>query len=150
MSQLKNAIKRILFLLVLALTTVSPLMAQKVLHYHGKLTVRPESPFVQNDVTVDVSADRSTGSATITLHRVRFSRMMPVRLTIQIPHVAMSSVSGGSQLYGHDIVPLKNGSPYAQRMVKHLYGSIKDGRLRLSLIIGTAPIRFEGVLGKAD
>lgn len=141
---MKEILKPLMVLIIMIVASVSPSMAQRVEHFRGRLTVRPESPYVMRDVAVDVSWDKSGNTALVTLHHVKFSRMMPVRLTIQVPQVKVTPIAGGFQLSGDNIVPLKGGSPYPQRMVRRLQGTVKGSKLSLHLTIGTAPIHYEG------
>lgn len=141
---MKDLTRQLTLLMLVIVAFIPPAIAQRVEHFHGKLTVRPESPYVMTNVAVDVAWDKSGNTAIVTLQRVKFSRMMPVRLTIQVPHVKVSPNAGGWQLSGSDIIPFKGGSPYPQRMVKRLQGTIKGNKLNLQLTIGTAPIHYEG------
>ena len=56
---MKEILKPLMVLLIMIVASVSPSMAQRVEHFRGRLTVRPESPYMMRDVAVDVSWDKS-------------------------------------------------------------------------------------------
>lgn len=112
--------------------------------YLGVLTVRPESPYQMKNIEVTIAPNKTSNTANITLHHVKFSPMMPVRLTIVIPNVTMTAIEGGVQFSGNEIVPLKGGKPYASRKITHLSGKRIGSRISLSMTIGSAPVRYQG------
>lgn len=118
----------------------------KGLIFTGTMVVRPESPFVIENMQVTVDEANSHGETTIHLHKVKFSKMMPVRLNIDIPHVKVTRNGSIQSFQGNDIVPQKGGKPYHSRIVKNLTGTLDRNRLKLALTIGDAPIRYDGLL----
>jgi len=105
--------------------------------YVGTLHVG-ESLTLEN-VRVEV-LENNSNQVTLRLHRVKFSRWMPVRLDIDIPNVQEKN---GVLSLQHTI-PLMDGKPYEKKHAKNLHGRVSTSALSFSLILGQSEVKFEG------
>lgn len=113
-------------------------------NYYGELTVRPDRPFKMEKVRVQVDGNVDKGSVTVKIYKVRFSKMMPVRLDITIPGVKVVKNGNGYSLSGNGIVPSNGNKAYPSRMVRNLKGSMTGDQLYLEMTMGEAPLRYKG------
>ena len=76
----------------------------------------------------------------LTLYRVKFARMMPVRVDVLIPHLTRSN----HHVKGDNIIPLVNGKQYPKRIVTNLHGSVDDKSLHVRCLLGGKEMQYKG------
>ena len=80
----------------------------------------------------------------MTLYRVKFARMMPVRVDVLIPHVKCHN----EHISGEDIIPSVSGKPHPDRIVTHLQGTTDKQSLDFRCLFGGKEMRYKGKAGK--
>jgi hypothetical protein len=80
----------------------------------------------------------------MTLYRVKFARMMPVRVDVLIPQVKCDN----EHLSGEDIIPSVNGKQHPDRIVTHLRGTANKQALDFRCLFGGKEMHFKGVNSK--
>ena len=96
--------------------------------YVGTMTI---GNYTQHQVKVDL-ATAADGTATLTLHGVKFARMMPVKLDVTIAPVA----SKDGTLRADGVVPTAKGKRYEKYTVRRLQGSAGKKQLQFRCQMG--------------
>ena len=94
---------------------------------------------------VTFSEDGTTAS--VFFHKVKFSNNpYEPQSDITVPNISVSGTKDNCALTLADGDPLYAGNPFPRYHVSGLSGSIKDGKLTLSLQFGSYPTQFSGTL----
>lgn len=113
--------------------------------YAGTVSVAFNGADFDNpDIRVDVLAEPSTGTLSITIHEIRFAPQMPVTVDVTIPDVHYKEVDGVIAFEAQSIVPLSGVVPMERYKVSGLNGSIRGDRCEFSLSFGNYPTSFSG------
>jgi hypothetical protein len=117
--------------------------------YSGTMTVTYEGEDYATDNTI-VSMTGEEGGKTVKLlfNKVKFVPQMPVSLDIVVPGVKAVAENGGLSLSGDGIVPLAMNRTFEMYSVKGLSGTVKDGKMTLSLSFGSFPVTYKGTLAE--
>ena len=115
-----------LFVFILLCLSVSPLKAQL---FNGTMTL---GDYTRENVTVQLQPTPQQDNYTLTLFGVKFARMMPVKLDVELAPIAIKD----NQLEGDSIVPISKAKRYEKRLVRHLKGSQRDGTLSFTCQMG--------------
>jgi hypothetical protein len=105
--------------------------------YKGRMTVGTR--FTQEDVRVTVDA-----KGNMTLWRVRFARLMPVKIDVTVPGVHVTETPSEATLKGQNIVPQTDGKAYPSRTVTDLHGTIRKRQLQVMMQFGDKSLQFSG------
>lgn len=90
---------------------------------------------------VEVKLTRTPqGETTMDIRHVKFARMMPVHVDVNIPSLRHE----GRSLKGDDIVPTTKGKRQEKRRVRQLDGTADADRLAFSCTMGGKPVSFKG------
>ena len=108
-------------------------MAAGATRYKG--TLRMASGFTLTDVTVSLDANGD-----LTLYRVKFARMMPVRVDVLIPQVTLR----GDSLYADGIVPTMKGKPKQDKIVTQLTGTADARTITFRCFLGGKEMFYSG------
>lgn len=114
--------------------------------YYGTLTMNPNTTkeYSLENIRVTLLPDNENNKATLVLHRVKFSRMMPVRVNVRIPDVTTSFSNGKLALSGNGIVPVNGANEHLERMVTNLGGSAVECQLSFKMKMGGIPMVYKG------
>ena len=96
------------------LLAAAPVSAQ----YVGKMSLGSYA-----DRNVEATLRVSGQQATLTLHRVKFARMMPVRIDMQLQGLQVQ----GDSVMAARVVPSAKGKPYEKYLVEGLRGRFAAG-----------------------
>ncbi|MBQ4508406.1 MAG: hypothetical protein II970_05880 [Paludibacteraceae bacterium] len=102
------------------------------------------SDFTQKQVRVTLSANGD-----VTLHKVRFARMMPVKVTAVIPNLPITAATGSSgrqvlKVSCDSVIPRVGNTEFPSRMATEVSGT-SDGRtMAFSALFGGKPLTFTG------
>lgn len=135
MNQTKTRSTRLMpMLLLLAMLILSPILAMAT-EYVGTIRVGNNLRFEKVRVEVK-QTDHS--HIEIFIHRIKFHKLMPVRVNMAIPNV---------QKQGHDIstsytVPTLYGKEYERKTVRNLRGQISDKCMWFRATIGGSEVMF--------
>ena len=108
-------------------------------------TMRLSSGYTLSDVRVTLDEQGN-----ITLHRVKFARMMPVRVDVLIPEVKCQQVNGQTTLSGDSIVPMVGSKPHPDRLVTNLQGQADARTIIFRCTMGGRELEYEGTIASAD
>ena len=123
------------FLFILVFLVLSlPIVARD---YTGTMTVG--EGYTMHDVHVTLQAD-----GTLTLYRVKFARMMPIRVDVTIPNLSIHE----GQVTGDSIVPMVGDKSHPSRMMTSMHGSYTNSHIRFDCLFGGKPLRFDGTYRK--
>lgn len=89
---------------------------------------------------VRATLDVRDGQATLTLYRIKFSRMMPVRVDATLAGISVV----GDSLTARRIVPTADGKPYPKYAVTGLRGSYTPQRASGSATMNGRPFSYSG------
>ena len=82
----------------------------------------------------------------ITLYRVKFARLMPVRVDVVIPRIGCQTESSSTVIKADSIVPLVDDKPYPNRLITDLQGHIEGDSLVFSCKTGNKGMCYKGTL----
>ena len=92
---------------------------------------------------VEVKLEKGTrGTATLSMRNVKFARMMPVKVDVDVPGVALAD----GRLQGDGIVPTSKGKPYERHKVTRLVGKADGQQLDFRCRMGNKSVTFSGKL----
>jgi len=100
-------------------------------------TLQLASGFRLDDVRVNLDEQGN-----LTLYRVKFARLMPIRVDVLIPQVTREN----ERLSGEDIIPSVDGKPYPERIVTGLHGTADPQSLDFHCLIGEKEMHYSGKL----
>lgn len=98
------------------------------------------------DHNVEATLRVSGQQATLTLHRVKFARMMPVRVDMQLSGLRVQ----GDSVLAARVVPMSKGKPYEKYLVTVLRGRCSAGHLTLRATMGGKPWSYDGRAGRSQ
>ena len=98
-------------------------------------TMQMGSGYTLNDVRVSIDEQGN-----MTLYRVKFARMMPIRVDVLIPHVKCDN----ERISGEDIIPSVNGKQHPDRIVTHLHGTADKQTLDFRCLFGGKEMHYKG------
>ena len=102
-------------------------------------TMSLASGYTLDDVRVSLDEQGN-----MTLYRVKFARMMPIRVDVLIPHVKRDS----ERISGEDIIPSVNGKQHPDRIVTHLQGTADKQILDFRCLMGGKEMHYKGKVCK--
>ena len=121
-----------LFILLAAATMAAGVMATE---YIGLMQMA--SSYTLEDVRVSIDEQGN-----MTLYRVKFARMMPVRVDVTIPQINCD----GEHITGDSIIPLISDKPKPERIVTNLHGTADNQSLDFLCLIGGKEMHYNGVV----
>lgn len=98
-------------------------------------TMRMESGYTLENVRVKVDSD-----GTITLYRVKFARMMPVRVDVVIPNVRYQD----QLLCAEQSIPMVDDKQHPDRMITALRGTADDRAIDFRCLFGGKEMHYQG------
>jgi len=119
---------------ILLCVSVSPLNAQL---FNGTMTF---GDYTRENVTVQLQPTLQPDNYTLTLFGVKFARMMPVNLDVELAPIVIKD----NQLEGDSIVPISKAKRYEKRLVRHLKGSQREGTLSFTCQMGGKKLTYNG------
>ena len=102
-------------------------------------TLQMASGYTLSDVRVSLDEQGN-----LTLYRVKFSRMMPVRVDVVLPNVTLRQDSTTTVIFGDNIIPTMDGKPKPERIATQLQGNADDSSITFRCLLGGKGIQFQG------
>jgi len=102
-------------------------------------TLRMASGYTLSDVRVSLDEQGN-----LTLYRVKFSRMMPVRVDVVLPNVTLREDSTTTVILGDNIIPTMNGKPKPERIATQLQGNVDGSSVVFHCLLGGKGMQFQG------
>ena len=104
--------------------------------YCGNMTI---DGFKQENIDVMVASDKN-GNVFLTMYRVKFARMMPVKVDLKVSPVVLHN----STLAGDSIVPVYKGKEYDKYIITALRGVADSKRLSVDCMMGDKHLHYDG------
>ena len=80
------------------------------------------------------------GDYVLTMYRVKFARLMPVKIDFDIPQMKLDN----GRLTADGVVPVSDGKRYEKYTIHHLSGAVSDQKLIFQCRMGDKPFSFSG------
>lgn len=113
----------------------------------GRITVGEEgNSFSEDSISIETS-NLVSGKINVKLLQVKFAQAMPLRLDMEINGINCVKENDGTYtLTGNNIVPIAMGGEFPAYTITNLNGRIIDSIFTLSMMCGSYPVNYEGVL----
>ncbi|MCI1784625.1 MAG: calycin-like domain-containing protein [Bacteroidales bacterium] len=132
--------------------TKTPVVSNAV--YSGQLKVTFQgSVYTTENVVIETTPNTTANknAMDIKMDKVKFVPQMPVSVDITIPAIEYTTSDDGTITFsGDNIIPTAMGGAYPAYTVTDLTGTIKDGKINMSLKFGSFPTSYSGEEQKAD
>ena len=100
--------------------------------------------FGQKNITCALTVD-GQGHATLVMQRVKFAKMMPVRVDMTVSGLtAKKDASGNLILSGTDIVPTAGSKSYPKKTITHFRGTVQGGTLSTTFTMSGKKVTYTG------
>jgi len=124
----------LLFALVLGLA----LQAQ---NFVGNMSI---ASFNQKNITCVLKVD-AQGNGTLVMQKVKFAKMMPVRVNMSIAGLTVKKDKNGNLvLAGNNIVPTAGDKSYPKKTITNFHGTVQGGTLSVNFIMSEKKVTFTG------
>ena len=87
--------------------------------------------------------------STLILHRVKFARLMPVRVDVVIQHIKRQAETSSTVINADNIVPLVDDKPYPNRLIRDLRGHIEGDFFFFRCKMGGKEMCYKGTLQRS-
>lgn len=113
----------------------------------GRITVgEGEYSFSEDSIYIETSKPDG-GKINAKLLQVKFAQAMPLRLDMEINGVNCVKENDGTYtLTGNNIVPIAMGGEFPAYTITNLNGTIKDSIFTVSMMCGSYPVDYVGVI----
>lgn len=98
-------------------------------------TMQMSSGYTLNNVRVSIDE-----KGNLTMYRVKFALLMPLRVDVMIPQVKQD----GEKLSGDNIIPTVSNKPYPDKIVTKLNGTISSNSISFSCLFGGKGMEYKG------
>ena len=98
-------------------------------------TMQMSSGYTLNNVRVSIDE-----KGNLTMYRVKFALLMPLRVDVVIPQVKQD----GEKLSGDNIIPTVSSKPYPDKIVTKLSGTINSNSISFSCLFGGKGMEYKG------
>ena len=98
-------------------------------------TMQMASGYTLDDVRVSIDE-----KGNLTMYRVKFALLMPLRVDVMIPQVKQD----GEKLSGDNIIPTVSNKPYPDKIVTKLNGTISSNSISFSCLFGGKGMEYKG------
>ena len=98
-------------------------------------TMQMASGYTLEDVRVSIDE-----KGCLTMYRVKFARLMPLRVDVVISPVKQES----GKLSGDSIIPTVNNKPYPDKVVTKLNGAVSSNSISFSCLFGGKGMQYKG------
>lgn len=100
--------------------------------------------FQQKNITCTLKVD-AQGRGTLVMQRVKFAKMMPVRVDMSIAGLTVKKDRDGNlTLTGTDIVPTAGEKSYPKKTVTNFHGTLRGGTLTANFTMSEKKVTFTG------
>lgn len=120
-------------------TTLIIMTAVRGQNYVGTLTTNSYSQ-KEAHMVVTISGER----ATLEMCKVKFAKLMPVKVDVKVKELECRKEGGISRLRGDGIIPLSGGKPHANRTIHGFKGTATANKLTFECKMGDKHVTFSG------
>ena len=135
---MNRILQRIFFVGVMMMACGTTMYAQMG-KYKGNLTI---DGYTRNGVVVEFH--EKAGKVDCLLHKVKFSRFMPVTVDMQIKGLQKSVKAKQTYMTGQNIVPMIKNEPYTKRIVTMFQAVADERHVKMTMTIGDKKTIFVG------
>ena len=116
-------------------------MAMQAQTFVGNMSI---ATFQQKNITCTLKVD-AQGRGTLVMQRVKFAKMMPVRVDMSIAGLTVKKDRDGNlTLTGTDIVPTAGDKSYPKKTVTNFHGTLRGGTLIANFTMSEKKVTFTG------
>jgi hypothetical protein len=116
-------------------------MALQAQTFVGNMSI---ATFQQKNITCTLKVD-AQGRGTLVIQRVKFAKMMPVRVDMSIADLTVKKDRDGNlTLTGTDIVPTAGEKSYPKKTVTNFHGTLRGGTLTANFTMSEKKVTFTG------
>lgn len=116
-------------------------MALQAQTFVGNMSI---ATFQQKNITCTLKVD-AQGRGTLVMQRVKFAKMMPVRVDMSIAGLTVKKDRDGNlTLTGTDIVPTAGDKSYPKKTVTNFHGTLRGGTLTANFTMSEKKVTFTG------
>lgn len=116
-------------------------MALQAQTFVGNMSI---ATFQQKNITCTLKVD-AQGRGTLVMQRVKFAKMMPVRVDMSIASLTVKKDRDGNlTLTGTDIVPTAGEKSYPKKTVTNFHGTLRGGTLTANFTMSEKKVTFTG------
>ena len=116
-------------------------MALQAQTFVGNMNI---ATFQQKNITCTLKVD-AQGRGTLVMQRVKFAKMMPVRVDMSIAGLTVKKDRDGNlTLTGTDIVPTAGDKSYPKKTVTNFHGTLRGGTLTANFTMSEKKVTFTG------
>ena len=116
-------------------------MALQAQSFVGNMSI---ATFQQKNITCTLKVD-AQGRGTLVMQRVKFAKMMPVRVDMSIAGLTVKKDRDGNlTLTGTDIVPTAGEKSYPKKTVTNFHGTLRGGTLTANFTMSEKKVTFTG------
>ena len=116
-------------------------MALQAQTFVGNMSI---ATFQQKNITCTLKVD-AQGRGTLVMQRVKFAKMMPVRVDMSIAGLTVKKDRDGNlTLTGTDIVPTAGEKSYPKKTVTNFHGTLRGGTLTAKFTMSEKKVTFTG------
>lgn len=116
-------------------------MALQAQSFVGNMSI---ATFQQKNITCTLKVD-AQGRGTLVMQRVKFAKMMPVRVDMSIAGLTVKKDRDGNlTLTGTDIVPTAGDKSYPKKTVTNFHGTLRGGTLTANFTMSEKKVTFTG------
>jgi len=116
-------------------------MALQAQSFVGNMSI---ATFQQKNITCTLKVD-AQGRGTLVIQRVKFAKMMPVRVDMSIAGLTVKKDRDGNlTLTGTDIVPTAGEKSYPKKTVTNFHGTLRGGTLTANFTMSEKKVTFTG------
>lgn len=116
-------------------------MALQAQNFVGNMSI---ASFQQKNVTCTLKVD-AQGHGTLVMQKVKFAKMMPVRVNMSIAGLTVKKDKNGNLVItGNNIVPTAGDKSYPKKTVTNFRGTVQDGTLTANFMMSEKKVTFSG------
>ena len=116
-------------------------MALQAQTFVGNMSI---ATFQQKNITCTLKVD-AQGRGTLVIQRVKFAKMMPVRVDMSIADLTVKKDRDGNlTLTGTDIVPTAGEKSYPKKTITNFHGTLRGGTLTANFTMSEKKVTFTG------
>ena len=116
-------------------------MAMQAQTFVGNMSI---ATFQQKNITCTLKVD-AQGRGTLVIQRVKFAKMMPVRVDMSIADLTVKKDRDGNlTLTGTDIVPTAGEKSYPKKTITNFHGTLRGGTLTANFTMSEKKVTFTG------
>lgn len=121
----------------------------KTATYIGLLSVdQNDGTFYEQKNTEITTEITENNTLNFTMLKVKFSERMPITLDMTVSGIGVEKTENGLILSGNNIIPNAMGGEFPNYTMTNIIGTITDEKFEISMMCGTYPLTFSGVVQK--